>query len=90
MLRPMAAGIKTMLSPWLPDYKQCYPHGYRIINNITTMATGLKEMIPPPHGCRNLNNVTPMMLPPWQPDYKQSYPHGCRIKNNVIPTATGL
>ena len=68
-----------MLPPWLPDYKQCYHHGYRIKRNDT-----------PPHGLQNLNNVTPMMLPPWQPDYKQCYPHGCRIKNNVIPTATGL
>ena len=46
-----------MLPPWLPDYKQCYPHGYRIKRNFTPMATGLKEMLP--HGYQIKRNVTP-------------------------------
>ena len=36
-----------MLPPWLPNYKQCYHHGCRIINNVTPMATGLKKILPP-------------------------------------------
>ena len=84
-----------MLPPWLPDFKQFYPHGCRIINNVTSMAAGLKTMLP--RWLPNIrNNVTPMaaglktMLSPWLPDYKQCYPHGCRIMKNVTPMAAGL
>ena len=58
-----------MLPPWLPNYKQCYPHGCRIINNVTPMAAGIKTMLSPwlpdykqcyPHGYRIVNNVTTM------------------------------
>ena len=57
----MAAGLETMLSPWLPDYKQCYPHGYRSKKNVTPpppWPPDYKQCYP--HGCRIINNVTPM------------------------------